>query len=62
MTVYDLIDLLTDAATVEVFSFDKGETVYKGFSDEIPDEIGAQEVASIDPIFPESQHLTINID
>lgn len=62
MTVYDLIDLLTDAATVEVFSFEKGDTVYHGFSDEIPDEIGDAEIASIDPVFPESQHLTINID
>jgi hypothetical protein len=62
MTVYDLIDLLTDAATVEAFSLDKGETIYKGFSDEIPDEIGEKEIASIDPFFPESQHLTINID
>ena len=62
MTVFELLELLSDAATVEVFSLDKGETVYHGFSDEIPDEIGEKEIASIDPVFPESQQLTINID
>lgn len=62
MTVFELLELLSDAATVEIFDLDKGATIYKGFSDEIPDEIGEQEVASIDPVFPESQHLTINID
>ena len=62
MTVFELLELLSDAATVEVFSLDKGETVYKGFSDEIPDEIGEQEIASIDPVYPETKHFTINID
>lgn len=62
MTVFELLELLSDAAMVEVFSLDKGETIYKGFSDEIPDEIGEKEIASIDPVFPEAQHLTINID
>lgn len=62
MTVYELCDLMTDAATVEIFSCDKSETIYKGFSDEIPCEIGEAEIISIDPVFPESQHLTINID
>lgn len=62
MTVYELCELFSDAATVEIFSLDNGETVYRGFSDEIPVEIGDQEIASIDPVFPESQHLTINID
>ena len=62
MTVFELLELFSDAATVEIFSLDKGETIYKGFSDEIPDNIGDQEIASIDPVFPESLHLTINID
>jgi hypothetical protein len=62
MTIFDLLELLSDTATVEVFSLDKAETVYKGFSDEIPEEIVEQEIASIDTVFPESQHLTINID
>ena len=62
MTVYELLELFSDSATVEVFSLDKGETIYKGFSDEITDEIGEREIASIDPVSPETQHLTINID
>ena len=61
MTVYELCELFSDGATVEIFSLEKGETIYKGFSDEIPDEIGEAEISSIDPIFPETKHLTINI-
>lgn len=62
MTVYELCELFSDAATVEIFSFEKGEAVFLGWSDEIPENIGCAEIASIDPVFPESQHLTINID
>ena len=62
MTISELCELFSDSAMVEVFSLDRCEPIYIGFADEIPDEIGAQEIASIDPVFSESQRLTINID
>ena len=62
MTVFEICELLTDTAVVEIFSFEKGETIYKGYNDEIPDRIGEQEVTSIDSVFPETKHLTINIE
>ena len=54
MTISELCELFSESATVEVFSLDKGETVYKGFSDEIPDEIGEAEISSIDSVYPET--------
>lgn len=62
MTVFEICELFSDSAIVEVFSLDKGETIYNGFSDEIPDEIGEADISSIDPVYPETKHLTINID
>lgn len=62
MTVYEICDLFSDAATVEIFSFEKGQAVYIGYSDEIPEEIGESEVSSIDPLYKESEHITINIE
>jgi hypothetical protein len=62
MTVYEFCELLTDSAKIEVFSFKKRNTVFFGWSDEIPEKIGSEEVTSIDSVFPESQHLTINIE
>jgi hypothetical protein len=29
MTIYEFCDLFSDAATVEIFSFEKGETIYR---------------------------------
>ncbi|MEE0968742.1 MAG: hypothetical protein U0M06_05155 [Clostridia bacterium] len=62
MTIYEFCELFTDTATVEVFSFEKGETIYKGYSDEIPESIGESEITSIDPVYKESDYITINID
>lgn len=62
MTVYEFCELLTDAAIIEIFSFEAGEAVYKGYSDDLPDEIGESIISSIDPVHKESEHLTINIE
>lgn len=62
MTIYEFCELFSDAAIVEIFSFEKGGTIYKGYSDEIPENIGEGEISSIDPVYKESEHITINID
>lgn len=62
MTVYDFCELFSDAAMVEIFSFEQSETIYKGYSDEIPESIGESEITSIDPVYKESEHITVNID
>lgn len=62
MTVYEFCEMFSDAAMIEIFSFEKGETIYKGYSDEIPESIGESEISSIDPVYKGSEHITINID
>ncbi len=62
MTVQDILDLLTDGGEIEIFSLDKGETVYKGDADEVPYNLAFSEVQSIDTFYKGDDHLTINID
>lgn len=62
MTIYQFCELFCDAATVEIFSLEKCETIYKGYSDEIPENICESEIASIDPVYKGSEYITINID
>lgn len=57
MTIYEFCELFTDAATVEIFSFDNEEAIYKGYSDEILENIGECEISSIDPVYKDSKYV-----
>lgn len=61
MTVYDFYNLLTDNCEINIYDLTKEETIFSGWTDEIPEEIAEMEVFSIDS--PDgSEMFTINID
>ena len=64
MTIYDLVYLFADACLteMEIYDLHKGETVYRGTADEIPDELEYMEISSIDAICEGADHITVNID
>jgi hypothetical protein len=63
MTVYDFLDLCIDKGmlTVELYSIDKGETVWEGYGDDIPEEYEYAELGSFD-IPSKADRMTLNID
>lgn len=69
MTVYDLYDLFTDTAKIEIYSNDMGKPVGCWFNNDIPDVLRNCEITSFDS--PNREHplndsfyivLTVNVD
>lgn len=63
MTVYEFVDWCIDAGllTVEIYSLDKGDIVWTGPGDELPDEYADCEIGSFD-VPSMADHITLNID
>ncbi len=62
MTVYDICDLFTEEANIDIYSMDAEKVVFSGSSREVPEEYGEADIASIDsPLYGEPHKLTINI-
>ena len=63
MTVYDLLDMFTDADMQEVAIFDlsASKEIYRGTRDEMPNELQDLEICSIDNL-DGSNVLTLNVE
>lgn len=63
MTIFDFLEYCIDEGMlkVEIYSLDKGKTVWTGDGDDIPSEYGYAELCSFD-IPTEPWHITLNID
>ena len=62
MTVFEFIDLSTDSFKVRIYDMAKEEEVYKGWSDETPDEYEDYDVWSYDPPCMECADIILNIE
>lgn len=63
MRIDDFLDYCSDAGMVrvEIFDFDSGKVVFKGWGDDIPEDLLYEDISSWDP--PErSGVITININ
>ena len=61
MLVLDLMELFVDSECqeFEIFSTDRGEVVFSGYLEDLPDELQFEEVVSIDNICGDK--ITLNI-
>lgn len=62
-TVYDFLDLFTesDMQEVAIFDLNKGEEIYRGTRDEMPDDVQGLEIMSVDNL-DGSKVLTLNVE
>lgn len=63
-TVYDFLDMFADPDMQEVAIFDltKGEEVYRGTRDEMPNDLQDLEIMSIDTLHEATKVLTLNVE
>ena len=63
-TVYDFLDMIADPDMQEVAIFDltKGEEVYRGTRDEMPNDLQDLEIMSIDTLHEATKVLTLNVE
>ena len=61
MTVRDFIELYCDAGIVEieVYDLDNEETIFKGYADEVTDDIECREIASLDAPIKDIQVINV---
>jgi hypothetical protein len=63
-TVYDFLDMFADPDMQEVAIFDltKGEEIYRGTRDEMPNDLQDMEIMSIDTLHEATKVLTLNVE
>lgn len=63
ITVYDFLDMFTEADMQEVAIFDlsASKEIYRGTRDEMPDELQELEICSVDNL-DGSKVLTLNVE
>ena len=64
LTVDDFLDIFCDPDDQQVAIFDltKGEEIYRGTRDDMPNEIMNLEICSIDTLHEATQVLTLNVE
>lgn len=62
ITVYDFINLFIDGVKIALYDFTSETEVFRGWSQDIPDEYEDLEVLSLDPPTMDDDHMIINIE
>lgn len=50
MTIYDFTSYIMDGVRIEIYDFGKGESVFEGYADEIPEEYETRILASVETL------------
>lgn len=63
MTIYDFVDFMIDTCQkIEVFGCNEEETIYTGLAEDVPNNIGAMEILSIDTLYTPTTTITLNVN
>ena len=63
MTIWDFVDLMIDTCQkIEVFGCNEEETIYTGLAEDVPNNIGAMEILSIDTLYTPTTTITLNVN
>ncbi len=59
MTIYDFSSYIMDGVRIEIYDYGKGESVFDGYPEEIPEELERRTLASVETL---GSVLILNIE